>query len=222
MTIYFKNNCIITVVICIDEITFKINPYEIKSVNYPSGKQLYFSVYPDKKSGYKNGIYNLVLKTQYIFNNISNFQEFSITHEKIRFSIETSYERLFITSENVSCSLETSSVYDEEYIKKRFDKNQKLRFLIQPFECNPTFIILLLFIGVVLSYFWGVSFAILYYPIICFLIYFGNWIFNIIFNKVFKNEDKKEFYEFCTCNYIDSYFSNSNREPFMNNRKKKD
>lgn len=220
MVICFKNLCASIIDTCINNTqSFTIKPYEIKTVVCENLKNMAISICLRKESSAKGSIYNLVLESQYIFYAEGENIEFSITREKIRVSLNVSYERVFIDSVQTHLVSETTKVKNETDIKRRYNRDQFRKLLYGPLEHFPGLCIIVCIIGILLAWLidWRLIFA--YYPC-AYICLFGLHLFiDVIWKrfikKAFKINEKEDFYQHFNVDYISQYYSQVDREPFM-------
>lgn len=163
-------------------------------------------------------ILHLVINSKYRIANIHNGEKFYISREKMRISFDVYYDRLFLSTRKALITDEAHIISSEEkirkYVKKRVTIN---RFLIAPFEQSTGLLIIGIIIGCVLSYFIGLKFAILYFPVLHLFLVLFNWtidsFWDLVGKKVFN--EKNHFDLYFEDEFIKNFYSNPCREPFM-------
>ena len=163
-----------------------------------------------------------MIETEYHFSGVFDGAVFTIIREKIRFSLNATYDRLFLQAANVSYHSETHKVVSEEEIKKVFNKSRLFDFIFDTFMASPGLIIILLLAGISLTFIWGWRIAVIYFPLAFLFIGALNWLTDkigeMIGKKAFKMEDEKtDFYNYFENDFINNYYSDINRTPFMGN-----
>lgn len=223
MTVYFANRCRHIIILNIDDYyPVSLQPFETKPIYLKDSDTITVLVKRNCKSTKKSSIYHLVIETKYLFSSVSDGIVFSITREKIRFSPIASYDRLFLWSMNASCLSEFHKVVTEEEIKKKFNRTRLNDFIFDSFMSSPGLIVILLLVGISLTFIWGWHIAVIYFPLALVFIGSLNWLINKFWNTLgkvaFKMEDEKEaFYSYFNDEFIKSYYSNGARTPYMGN-----
>lgn len=222
MTIYFVNHSRHILVLNIDDgEPIFLQPFETMPIVRKESDTIVVSLkrncesYAEKRKT----IYHLILETKYCFSGVYDGEAFTISREKIQFSLNAYYDRLFLFASNATYLSENHRVFGEEKVKKTFSKVGLSDLLFDTFIFSPGALIVLIIIGIVLTLNWGWKFAIVYFPlalvgaVIITRLISGS--VDVIGNKVFNIEDeKKEFYSYFLNDYIKNYYSNSQRTPF--------
>lgn len=221
MTVYFTNHCRHIVILIIDdgEPVF-LQPFETKPIARNDSDVIKILAKRDCESIKKSSMYHLVIETEYLFSVVSEGAAFTINREKIRFSLMAYYDRLFLWTTNVKYVSETYKILAEDKIKKTFDKSQLFEFIFDAVMASPGLIIVLLLVGISLTFIWGWRIAVVYFPLAFLFIGALNWLtdklWNLIGEKAFKMEDEKmEFYRYFENDFIKNYYSDIERTPFM-------
>ncbi len=198
-----------------------INPNQIAYVAVPDIQPITISIKCNKGSYVSKGKYTLSVETTYTFGNVSENEVFEITKEKIRIASEpVYYERAFLYATNALCLSEDYVISDCEKIKKAFNKARLKHFLlISPLE-EIGLTLVLLIIGIFLTYKIGWKLAVIYFPcayvFLLLLAFFSDHLFNLILKRTFKQDtEKAEFYKYFDNSFIKSYYSNPKRTPFF-------
>lgn len=220
MIVYLNNTCGAFVEVCINNtLNILMKPHGNNSITCDSTDDIIISVRPRKKSKFKGGIYNLILESKYVFCNTSENIELFIAREKIRVSLNVSYERMFLSSPKSDPVSEVTRVTDEDRMKKRFSRSRIAELMWGPLENLTSGSIVLFVAGIVLAYFVNWKLIFLYYPCAYAFLFLVNWIIDVAWNsfakKTFKIDDKEDFYRYFDSDYIAEYYSQIDREPFM-------
>lgn len=219
MNIFFNNHNRFHVIIKVNDSPFiTLQPNEIKSVEVYSDilkvllKHSYESHMPKGWS-----VYNLVINSEYIISKFEENEVFHINREKIRFDTNAIYDRLFIASLNSTILSETHQVSAEEKMKKHFVKSKRLdRFIIEPIEQSTGLTLVLLIAGVIISYFIGIKFALIYFPAVYIFLVLLNWGIDKFVNSALKLDESTEaFYSYFESDFIKEYFENPNRKSLV-------
>lgn len=219
MKILFNNHNRFPVIIKVNNSSFiTLQPGETKSVEIYSDslkvllKHSYESYMPKWRS-----VYNLVINSEYIISKFEENEVFHINREKIRFEINAVYDRLFIESLNSTILSETHQVSAEEKMKKHFVKSKRLdRFIIEPIEQSTGLTVALLIAGVIISYFIGIKFALIYFPAIYISLVLLNWCIDKFVNSALKLDESAEaFYSYFESDFIKNYFENPDRKSLV-------
>lgn len=223
MTVYFTNRCRHIVILNIDDgKPVFLQPFETKPITRNDSNVIKISAKRDCESTKKSSIYHLVIETEYLFSGVCDRATFTINREKIRFSLSASYDRLFIWTTIANCISETHRIVAEEKIKKVFNKSRLGEFIFDSIMTSFRLIIILIFVGISLTFIWGWSIAVVYFPLAFLFIGALNWLIDkfwrTIGKKAFKMEDEKtEFYNYFENDFIYNYYSDVSRTPFMGN-----
>lgn len=221
MTVYFTNRCRHIIILNIDNgKPVFLQPFETKPIARNDSDVIKVLAKRDCESTKKSSMYHLVIETEYLFSGVSDGAAFTITREKIRFSLKASYDRLFLWATNANYLSETHKILAEDKIKKAFDKSRLVDFIFDTVILSPKLIIVFLLAGISLTFIWGWRIAVVYFPLAFLFIGALNWIIDkfwrVIGKKAFKMEDEKtEFYKYFGNDFIKSYYSDMNRTPFM-------
>lgn len=173
------------------------------------------------KSVLKSKMYHLAIESEYILSNVNSGDMFSVTREKIQFSGNTFYDRLFLFAENITVISETNRVLGDEKIKRAFNKSWLIYvFLTGSLATLSGGFITLSFVGLVLLFFFGWKFFALYFVSLYVFLIAANWIIDKIWCAIGKKgfnmkDEKKEFYSYFEKEYITNYYSTSDRVPYM-------
>ncbi len=223
MNVYFINSCRHIIILNIDDgEPLFLQPFETKSIVRNDSDVIKVFAKRDCESEKNSLMYYLVIETEYLFSGISDCAVFTITRENIRFSLNAYYDRLFLCTMNANCLSEEYKILAEDKIKKAFNKSQRVDFIIDTILTSQRLIIVLILVGILLTFIWGWRIAIIYFPLAFLFIGALNWLidkfWSVISKKAFKIEDEKtEFYNYFKSDFIKSYYSNLNRTPFMGN-----
>lgn len=219
MKILFNNHNHFPVIIKVNDSPFiTLQPNETKSVEVFSDclkvllKHSYESYMP---KGWK--VYNLVINSEYTISNFTENEVFHINREKIRFDTNVVYDRLFIASQNSTVLSETHKVSSEEKMKKHFAKSKRLdRFIIEPIEQSTGLTVVLIIAGIIISYFIGIKFALIYFPAVYIFLVLLNWCIDKFVNTTLKlDESTEKFYSYFKSDFIKEYFENSDRKSLI-------
>lgn len=162
----------------------------------------------------------LSIETKYCFDNLDKNVVFSITREKIRVGADMYFERLFVNSDINISFYEDFIVSDAEEMKNLFEKKRlKQMLLIRPLEYFTGLVIisfvLFLFVLKRIGLIYTILCYICAYGFMVFLSCFVEWLWNVIFKKIFKTKSEKEkFNTYLDKRFIRNYYSDPNREPF--------
>ena len=221
MVVYFTNRCRHIIILNVDDGELVLlQPFETKSITRNDSDVIKVLLKRDCESTKKSSIYHLVIETQYLFSNTFNGATFTITREKIRFSLNASYDRLFLCATNANYLSETHKILAEDKIKKAFAKSRRFEFVFDAVMASPVLVIVLLLAGISLTFIWGWRIAIVYFPLAFLFIGALNWMiekfWRVIGKKTFKIDDEKtEFYKYFESDFIKNYYADVNRTPFM-------
>ena len=223
MTIYFLNRSKHIVLLRVDEDTPVIlqpiatTPVEIKGADVHK-----ITVQRDCESyvSKKIRMYNLVIQTEYLVSGVSNGEMFMITREKIRVSLNVSFDRFFLLATDIAILSETHKVLAERKMIRAFNQYWVAHFLFWgPFTNSPSFVIFLPILGIGVAHFWGwragaVCFLAGYFLLValCWLI---ERFWRSVEKKALKAEDEgKELYIYLQNGFFNRYYSNDERTPF--------
>lgn len=219
MVLYFNNTCNSNATVNINDVSFILTPHTQKSFMCSNETNINIIVCPQKQSTVKGDVYNLILQSNYIFQNVTRDIEFFITREKIRVSLNVSYERLFLNSPNVNFVIEETCVTDEKRIKKKYANSKIIELVYGPLEYYPSLSILFLIAGIILACLIDWKLIFLFYPCAYAFLFvlnlFGNIIWKTFVKKKLKMDEQKEFYRHFELDYISQYYSQTHRTPFM-------
>lgn len=219
MNIIFDNRNRFPVIIKINDLSFiTLQSHETKSVKVHSNnleillKHSYESYMP---KGWT--IYNLVIDSKYTISGFKENEVFYIDREKIRFDIDVSYDKLFITSQNSTILSEVHNVSAEEKMKKSFARRKILhRFVIEPIEQSTGLTIVLLIIGAIISFLIGIKFALIYFPAVYIFLVLVNWCIDKFVGSVLKlDESAERFYSYFNSDFIKAFFANPDRKSLI-------
>ena len=219
MNIFFNNHNRFPVIIQVNDLPFiTLQPNETKSVEVDSNnleiilKHSYESYVPKGKT-----IYNLVINSKYTISGFEENEVFHINREKIMFDLGVVYDKLFIASQNSTILSETHTVSSEEKMKKHFVRSKRLhRFIIAPIEESTGLTIFLLLVGVIISIFIGIKFALIYFPIAYIFILLFNWCIDKFMDSAFKlDESVEKFYSYFNSDFIKAFFANTDRKSLV-------
>ncbi len=223
MNIYFTNNCSNFIILNIDdgEPVF-LQPFEKKLITRNDLDSIKILAKRNCESTKKSAIYHLVIETEYVFSDVSDNTTFIITREKIQFSLNASYDRLFLQSSNAKIISEKHKILAEDKIKKTFKKSRFGEFVFDTLMFSPALLVALILAGISLTFIWGWIITIIYFPLAFLFVGILNWLIDklciAIGKKVLKTEDENiEFYKYFENDFINNYYSNANRTPFMGN-----
>ena len=233
MTIHFNNKSSHTAVLTVDDDEqMFLRPFEtatvvrkdsdvIKTVVKCNGESAVSKEKFNSKSIVKTTVYHLEIETEYFFSGISEGEIFTISHERIRFSRNAAYNRLFLFATNASYHSEAHKVISEKKIKKAFNKPRLMDiFIFDLLFASPGLSVVLLVVGISLTFIWGKRLAFVYFPIAYLFLVSFNWLIGrlveVVFKRAFKVDDeKKEFYSYFGNEFIKNYYSNTERTPFV-------
>ena len=222
MKIDFLNSSDKTVIICIDsQQSKKIEPHNKISLFCEQKEETVINVQVDEESHIQKGKYVLEIKTKYSLYNLKENVTFNIAREKIRISADVYFERLFLNSDEDINYTECHCIYDEESIKRIYNKKQKTYlWLVSPIEDFTGILLALIVLGVFLFKRIGVINTILYfcgsYLFLVFLSWIGEKLSDTVFKKLFKKKsDKQAFYNCFDSKFIFDYYADSDRIPVM-------
>lgn len=221
MRVEFINNCSRHISLTVEEKNIIISPSHSICVEGLSSTKFSFAIKCKEKSRCHKGNYIISIESSYDCYNSKERPTLVITREQTRIDLNVYFERLLVSSDTLESNLTSYTVPDEIAIKRLFNTNKLLRFLlIDPLEYSTGFVVILIVVGVVLSYIYGWKCAVLYFPISYLLLLTINWFSekfcNVVFKKVFKlDTDKTQFYSFFENDYIARYYADLGREPFM-------
>jgi hypothetical protein len=194
-------------------------PYEVKRLVCEPTAHIDLAICIDGISSSKGGIYNLNLLARYTIKDISDDAEFFITREKIRVSVDVSYERVFVETKKASIVFEKIEAQNARQLQKRYKRNHFIELLYMPLIMSPMTTIAFLFLGLLVG--WLISWRTLlfYYPAmyLCFfLAYFiGHSFVGFVSKKAFRFDNTITFHQFLDPSYITWYYAQPNREPFL-------
>lgn len=230
MNITFKNQCNHFVVINIDDTEpMLLHPFETKTISRKGCDIVKIRANRNSESRRSEYTFDLVVETEYIFSEVANNAVFTIIREKIRFSENATYDRIFVSSQNAQKETENYRILSEDEIKKAFKKEEhSLLFLDVILEPKLTILLIVVGLAILLNFGWKI--AVLYIPFaVVFLLSYirladkaAEVISVKAFNKLFKRNDKtekKEFYEYFENDYITAYYASPNRTPWTENPK---
>ena len=83
----------------------------------------------------------------YRINDISDNAEFFITREKIRVSVDVSYERVFVEAEKANIIFAKIEAQNARQLQKRFKQDCFAELLYMPLIISPVTTIAFLFLG---------------------------------------------------------------------------
>ena len=221
MLVEFLNNCSQYVNININGKTMIVPPNTLIPMENIETPKLYFSIKCENSSRIYKGKYILNIETSYNLENLNEAITFTITREKTRVGSNVYFERLFVFANGKECIAESYNIPDETTIKKVFSKKRIVRFfLFDPLEYLTGLVVLLTFVGVLLTCILGWKCAVVYFPIAYLILLFINLcsekFINTVFKKGFGAENvKTEFYSFFENGFVEKYYSDPNSEPFM-------
>ena len=220
MVIYLKNSCGSWIDACFNNTkSIAIGPYENKRLVLQNVKDFTLLICLRKKNSVKDNIYNLILESKYVFCNVSDDIDLSITREKIRVSLNVSYERVFVNTSRGCIASETTSVKDENNIKKRYERDRFCELLYGPLEHFPGLSLVMFIVGIFLAWLTDWRWIFLYYPFAYACLFVLHWLVDVFWNsfikKTLKMDRREEFYRSFELDYILQYYSQINREPFM-------
>lgn len=229
MTVHFTNHSSHIVILSIDDgEPIFLQPFKTIQVVRNKSDAIKVLVKRSGESFISKGIikgtmYHLVIETEYHFFDVCDGEVFDITREKIRFSMNAFYDRMFLSATNASFVSETHKVLTEEKIKKAFNKSWLIELLlVGPLDKLTGVFILSLIVGIVLMFSWGWKVSIAFFTVAYLLLVIVNWLMDkfwgLIVKKAFKIEDKKkEFYDYFNNEFIKCYYADVERTPFIGN-----
>ena len=223
MNITFINGCNHEIALKIDDtVSVCLQPRETTSVTRQDAETMKLTVCRTSESVKIKSVYHLVIETEYVFFNVSDNETFYITREKIRFSLNASYDRLFVqpsiaATEKIS---ENYRIPDEEQMKRIFAKEMRGNFIFDTIWAFLALIIFLTGIGIRLTSLFGWKVALVYFPLAILFVIALNLLIDKLWRgaskKVFKvDDDKTEFYRYFENEFITDYYSNADRTPYM-------
>lgn len=223
MNITFINSCNHSIALKIDDtVSVCLQPRETTSVTRQDAETMKLTACRTSESVKIKSVYHLVIETEYVFFNVSANDTFYITREKIQFSPNASYDRLFVqpsiaATEKIS---ENHRISAEEQMKRIFAKEMRGDFIFDTFLFSSTLIIFLTGIGIRLTSLFGWKVALVYFPLEILFVVALNLLIDKLWRgvskKVFKvDDDKTEFYRYFENEFITDYYSNADRTPYM-------
>lgn len=222
MTIYFTNTTQHLVVLYTKEGEVNFLPsLQTVAISCENSEIVEVSVRRNCESMKKSNMYHLIVETKFCLLNVLDGENFHITREKIRFSLNAFYDRLFLIPKNAIVLSENYKIVSEDKIKQVFNKSKKIHmFLTGPLSMLTSKYILILMAGIGLTFIWGWKFAAVFFPTAYLIVFMMSWLIDKFWSKAekkfFKFEDEKEeFYSYFEDNYIRNYYSNINRKPYM-------
>lgn len=175
--------------------------------------------------------YCLIINVEYDLSGISDGTEIIIKREMIMVGADIHYDRFFLVGVDKAKILsEKISIIDENKIIKRYKVDFWKHIFIYNLIDNIFSIILitiLIFMGISMARFFGIYFFLVYILLTYLAIVIYSWIIKIIIQKLFsrfiykKKEDldiyisKKNFYLYFQEDFINNYYSNLDREPYL-------
>lgn len=165
--------------------------------------------------------YVFILESLYHCENVEENEILQITREKARVDVKVYFDRLFLTAKKASCRVQSYAVAGATAVKKRFQKSQRARFLfISPVETMPGLLVLLLVMGIILTFNFGWLFATVYFPCAYIVTLVLSWVidqFCVSFLKFLCKtpSEKTEFYRCFQNEWIAAYYANPNRKAVM-------
>jgi cytochrome b subunit of formate dehydrogenase len=220
MTLFLENKCNSIVLINFNiKVDIILHPHETKSIVITDCDTLNLTIRKNAKSNQKNGIFNIILETEYILSNLSENTKIIITREKIRFAQNASYERLFIHSSGAKIISEMSKVFDKNRLKQKFKLYDKIDSLSSVIYADFFFVIVAIIVGFIIAF--KFSFKIFLIYLICLFLFISfvaciaHILVNFLFIKFAKFDTKKIFYQYLENEYISNYYSGHSRTPFM-------
>jgi len=223
MTIHFSNRSGHIVILCVDDREPQIlQPFSTISMVRNDSDSVKVSVRRDSESyvskkAFWSAMYHLTLETEYIISGISEGEVFNITREKIQFSLNSFYDRLFLFSQNTLYYSETHKVVSEDRMKKAFNRYwRREQFYFEPFGpfhfiTFPVFLI----VGAFFTFVFGWIAAVVYFPTIYLTLLMIKKVWDWVFKKGFNmDNEKKEFYSYFNNESILRYYADVNRTPF--------
>ena len=165
--------------------------------------------------------YVLVLETWYHCENLRENDILRITREKARVDVNVYFDRLFLTANIASCRVQSYMVAGAEAMKKRFQKSRRAHFFLSsPLETMPGLLVLLLVLGIILTFNFGLQFAAVYFPCAYIFSLLLSWVidqFCVSFLTFLCKipSDKREFYRCFQNEWISAYYANPERKAVM-------
>ncbi len=176
-----------------------------------------------KKWSLSGPSYHLLLETEYQLSSVPDGEKVDVTREKIRFSPNAAYDRLFLRPGNAVCLSQAHRVVGEEKIKRAFVRDHWVECLLfKPllllfFESFP-YTIPLVIGGIVAAIFWRWQYVAAIFLALYLLVLGGNALADAIFSKLDRESswkhEKEEFYQLFQPAFLQEYYAMSDREPF--------
>ncbi|MBQ3017306.1 MAG: hypothetical protein IJD79_11040 [Clostridia bacterium] len=206
--------------ISIAGVNYIVHPRKSKIIEHSTSRDLEISISVHNKTKFKNNLLYISLVSNYRYVWIGEYCEFTITREKLRFSSNAIYERMFLGSENacfagVSYAAKGVKSIDDLYRSYNIVK----ALLFAPFDDLIGGTASLFFIGLCLSFAFGWRFALIYFPI-AYLVtvaisFFTQNLVNSSVKRKFGFDEVRDFQEYLDPAYISAYYMMPNRKPFL-------
>ena len=220
MKLSFKNKSRYAAVISIAGVDYIVSPRESKIIEHSVGCELEISVSLRGKTEFKGDLLYISLVSTYRYTQIGEYCEFTITREKIRFSPNAIYERMFLDADHASfesVSYAAKGVKSIDDLYRRYNTVKTLLFA--PFDDLIGGTASLFFLGLCLSFAFGWRFALIYFPI-AYLVtvaisFFTQNLVNSSVKRKFGFDEVRDFQEYLDPAYISAYYMMPNRKPFL-------
>lgn len=220
MILRFRNKCKYSVEINIlDGTKTEIAPHKSIEIENEGGT-MQISITLNKNNCIKNDLFHIVIVSNYVLSDISDFDEFVITREKIRFSYNAFYERLYLTSTGCAkCVSETNLAKNSSDVEKMFNKNYTMKTLLAAPFYHPKLTLASTFVGCALTVVFSWKFALVYFPAVYFMTVLLTWLGKSVVEDCYKNrfglDEKSDLNRYVDPNYISAYYNNPDRKPFL-------
>ena len=216
----FKNTCRSRIWLHINSIWQGVlMPYEIKRIACAPVACINFSICIDDNNRSKGSIYNLNLIARYTFTDVGEETEFVITREKIRVSLDVSYERVFVETENATTSFEQIEELNAKQLQKRYKREHSAELLYMPLIISPMTTIAFLLLGLLVGWLIAWRALLFYYPAmyLCFFLAYliGHSFVGLMSKNAVHFDNKATFYQFLDPSYITWYYAQLDRKPFL-------
>lgn len=157
MEIEVYNSCSCPVKLCINSKNeVVIQPKDTVFIENENCDNLRISAENADGSSRKNGIYNICIKTTYGFKSTDEIQRITVSREKAQVYPDVWYDKTMILSP--LCGIESYEAADKSKVKKLYRRNKVLHiFLLNGLAFFGEFIIVLIIIGIILAYKFGIK-----------------------------------------------------------------
>ena len=152
---------------------------------------------------------------------ITDGDTFFLSHEKIRAAQEIYYDKIFLKSLKKDDIFPSNHViYAEDKVKKEYKREKLLDILFWNWFIEWTGGVLVLgILGIILTIKFGWRIGVIYFPASYLSLVLFSYFLDVIVKKFFKKclhfDEKEDFYSYFECDFLNYYYSQSSREPFL-------